>query len=108
MRNDAAGAQAARLLRPGPAAPGALAKRLHNDLKNDLANSSDRYATMRLSEPQTQRVQEQTGDRGVPADTSSMPALKQTFDAHNLILDNRQSYEKGKVESTRVYLRGKR
>src|SRR3546814_19580903 len=78
MRNDAAGAQAARLLRLGPAAPGALAKRLPNDLKNDLANSSERQETMRLSELQTQRVPEQTGDIVVPEDNTSMPALQQT------------------------------
>src|SRR3546814_7214645 len=42
---------------------------------------------MRLSEPQTQRVQEQTGASVVPEDNPSMPALKQNFGDHTFFLD---------------------
>lgn len=42
---------------------------------------------MRLSEPQTQRVQEETGASVVPEDNPSMPALKQNFGDHTFFLD---------------------
>jgi hypothetical protein len=42
---------------------------------------------MRLSELQTQRVQEQTGASVVPEDNPSMPALKQNFGDHTFFLD---------------------
>jgi hypothetical protein len=42
---------------------------------------------MRLSEPQTQRVQEKTGASVVPEDNPSMPALKQNFGDHTFFLD---------------------
>lgn len=43
---------------------------------------------MRLSEVQTQRVQEQTGATVVPEDNPSMPLLKQNFGDHTFFLDN--------------------
>lgn len=43
---------------------------------------------MRLSELQTQRVQEQTGATMVPDDNPSMPLLKQNFGDHTFFLDN--------------------
>lgn len=42
---------------------------------------------MRLSEPQMQRVQEETGASVVPEDNPSMPALKQNFGDHTFFLD---------------------
>jgi len=42
---------------------------------------------MRLSELQTQRIQEQTGASVVPDDNPSMPALKQNFGDHTFFLD---------------------
>ena len=42
---------------------------------------------MRLSEPQTRRVQEETGASVVPEDNPSMPALKQNFGDHTFFLD---------------------
>lgn len=42
---------------------------------------------MRLSELQTQRVQESTGASVVPDDNPSMPALKQNFGDHTFFLD---------------------
>ena len=42
---------------------------------------------MKLSEPQTQRVQEETGASVVPEDNPSMPALKQNFGDHTFFLD---------------------
>ncbi len=43
---------------------------------------------MRLSELQTQRVQEHTGASVVPDDNPSMPLLKQNFGDHTFFLDN--------------------
>jgi hypothetical protein len=42
---------------------------------------------MRLSEQQTQRVQDHTGAAVVPDDNPSMPALKQNFGDHTFFLD---------------------
>src|SRR3990170_3780392 len=43
---------------------------------------------MRLSEPQMQRVQQETGASVVPEDNPSMPALKQNFGDHTFFLDS--------------------
>lgn len=43
---------------------------------------------MRLSGPQTQRVQDETGASVVPEDNPSMPALKQNFGDHTFFLDS--------------------
>lgn len=42
---------------------------------------------MRLSGPQTLRVQQATGASVVPEDNPSMPALKQNFGDHTFFLD---------------------
>ena len=67
---------------------------------------------MRLSELQTQRVQEHTGASVVPDDNPSMPALKQNFGDHTFFLDAEGLHiwesleddpsEKGKLVGVRI------